>query len=242
MLQFDEHTNDAGAMTRCEAYLDSKGFLRWWAREDQSATATGEGEPRWTPRPHQEAATARPPRRRPRRRWRAMPKPAAAHERRHQPDRQRRRRHQGPHPVAAPHALRRLAHAGRAFHSIGLDARVTPDEDARTLELGGKYTSGDECYPQRIVLGDYMKLLEDDEARPQEDRLPPPHRQRPLPLRPVRRAAAPHPRRPGLRRRHHPLAHLGRRLRRHRRPGRRAHPHRPGGRWWSRTSCSSCCS
>ncbi|MHB8870111.1 MAG: acyl-CoA dehydratase activase [Thermoleophilia bacterium] len=32
-LQFDEHTNDAGAMTRCEAYLDSKGFLRWWARE-----------------------------------------------------------------------------------------------------------------------------------------------------------------------------------------------------------------
>jgi predicted CoA-substrate-specific enzyme activase len=31
-LQFDEHQNDAGAMTRCEAYLDSKGFLRWWAQ------------------------------------------------------------------------------------------------------------------------------------------------------------------------------------------------------------------
>ncbi len=37
-LQFDEHTNDAGAMTRCEAYLDSKGFLRWWARDKQSAS------------------------------------------------------------------------------------------------------------------------------------------------------------------------------------------------------------
>jgi predicted CoA-substrate-specific enzyme activase len=35
VLQFDEHTNDAGAMTRCEAYLDSKGFLRWWARDDK---------------------------------------------------------------------------------------------------------------------------------------------------------------------------------------------------------------
>ena len=35
VLQFDEHTNDAGAMTRCEAYLDSKGFLRWWARGDK---------------------------------------------------------------------------------------------------------------------------------------------------------------------------------------------------------------
>lgn len=53
-----------------------------------------------------------------------------------------------------------------AFRSIGLDARVTPPEDARTLELGGKYTSGDECYPQRIVLGDYMKLIEDEGVDP----------------------------------------------------------------------------
>ena len=36
-LQFDEHQNDAGAMTRCEAYLDSKGFLRWWSRPDDAA-------------------------------------------------------------------------------------------------------------------------------------------------------------------------------------------------------------
>ncbi len=32
VLQFDGHGNDAGFMTRCEAYLDSKGVLRWWAR------------------------------------------------------------------------------------------------------------------------------------------------------------------------------------------------------------------
>jgi predicted CoA-substrate-specific enzyme activase len=31
-LQFDGHGNDAGFMTRCEAYLDSKGMLRWWRR------------------------------------------------------------------------------------------------------------------------------------------------------------------------------------------------------------------
>ena len=29
-LQFDGHSNDAGVMTRCEAYLDSKGILRPW--------------------------------------------------------------------------------------------------------------------------------------------------------------------------------------------------------------------
>jgi predicted nucleotide-binding protein (sugar kinase/HSP70/actin superfamily) len=55
-----------------------------------------------------------------------------------------------------------------AFRSIGLDARVTPDEDARTLELGGKYTSGDECYPQRIVLGDYLRLIEDHKLDPKK--------------------------------------------------------------------------
>jgi predicted nucleotide-binding protein (sugar kinase/HSP70/actin superfamily) len=43
VLQFDEHTNDAGAMTRCEAYLDSKGFLRWWAREDRAKQTVREG-------------------------------------------------------------------------------------------------------------------------------------------------------------------------------------------------------
>jgi predicted CoA-substrate-specific enzyme activase len=32
-LQFDGHGNDAGYMTRCEAYLDSKGVLRPWARQ-----------------------------------------------------------------------------------------------------------------------------------------------------------------------------------------------------------------
>ncbi len=36
-LQFDGHSNDAGFMTRCEAYLDSKGFLRWWKRQEAVA-------------------------------------------------------------------------------------------------------------------------------------------------------------------------------------------------------------
>lgn len=53
-----------------------------------------------------------------------------------------------------------------AFRSIGFDARVTPEEDSRTLELGAKYTSGDECYPQRIVLGDYLRLIEDYKLEP----------------------------------------------------------------------------
>ncbi len=38
-IQFDAHSNDAGIMTRCEAYLDSKGVLRPW-RSEQPAAAT----------------------------------------------------------------------------------------------------------------------------------------------------------------------------------------------------------
>ena len=36
-LQFDGHSNDAGMMTRCEAYLDSKGILRPWKKEEAAA-------------------------------------------------------------------------------------------------------------------------------------------------------------------------------------------------------------
>jgi len=39
-LQFDEHGNDAGIMTRCEAYLDSKGVLRWWKKEEEASGTT----------------------------------------------------------------------------------------------------------------------------------------------------------------------------------------------------------
>ncbi|HWQ54704.1 MAG TPA: hypothetical protein VN442_13550 [Bryobacteraceae bacterium] len=47
------------------------------------------------------------------------------------------------------------------FRAIGLDAEVTPPSDNRTRELGAKHTSGDECYPAKVTVGDFMRLLED---------------------------------------------------------------------------------
>ena len=44
------------------------------------------------------------------------------------------------------------------FASIGVDAEVTPPGDSATLELGGKYTSGEECLPEKVTLGDYLKV------------------------------------------------------------------------------------
>ncbi|MBW7997578.1 MAG: hypothetical protein FVQ81_13570 [Candidatus Glassbacteria bacterium] len=40
-LQFDEHNNDAGMLTRCEAYLDSKGVLRRWGTTEQEMAEAG---------------------------------------------------------------------------------------------------------------------------------------------------------------------------------------------------------
>jgi predicted nucleotide-binding protein (sugar kinase/HSP70/actin superfamily) len=39
-LQFDGHNNDAGMLTRCEAYLDSKGVLRRWGSTEQEMPAS----------------------------------------------------------------------------------------------------------------------------------------------------------------------------------------------------------
>jgi predicted nucleotide-binding protein (sugar kinase/HSP70/actin superfamily) len=47
VLQFDGHSNDAGVITRCEAYLDSKGFLRWWKSAPAARKFTA--EPQLTP-------------------------------------------------------------------------------------------------------------------------------------------------------------------------------------------------
>src|SRR4051812_48977221 len=47
-----------------------------------------------------------------------------------------------------------------AFRAIGLEAEPTAPSDNRTRELGARYTSGDECYPAKVTVGDFMKVVE----------------------------------------------------------------------------------
>jgi predicted nucleotide-binding protein (sugar kinase/HSP70/actin superfamily) len=56
-----------------------------------------------------------------------------------------------------------MAYAGArmmaaAFQSIGIDASVTPDSNTETLELGGLHSSGEECLPHKVTLGDFLKV------------------------------------------------------------------------------------
>ena len=49
--------------------------------------------------------------------------------------------------------------AASAFRSAGINAAVTPKSDERTLELGGLHSSGQECYPEKVTLGDFLKII-----------------------------------------------------------------------------------
>ncbi len=53
-----------------------------------------------------------------------------------------------------------------AFRAVGVDADIVPPSDERTRELGARYTSGDECYPAKVTVGDFMKLLEQPDTDP----------------------------------------------------------------------------
>jgi len=55
-----------------------------------------------------------------------------------------------------------------AFQSIGIDARPTPDSDQQTLELGGLFSSGEECLPHKITLGDFLKICRAPGADPRK--------------------------------------------------------------------------
>ena len=47
-----------------------------------------------------------------------------------------------------------------SFRAVGIDAEATAPSDSRTLELGARYTSGDECFPAKVTIGDFMKVLQ----------------------------------------------------------------------------------
>jgi predicted nucleotide-binding protein (sugar kinase/HSP70/actin superfamily) len=55
-----------------------------------------------------------------------------------------------------------------AIRSCGIETRPFPPSDAQTLELGGRFTSGEECFPERITLGDALKLVLAPGARPEK--------------------------------------------------------------------------
>jgi predicted nucleotide-binding protein (sugar kinase/HSP70/actin superfamily) len=54
------------------------------------------------------------------------------------------------------------------FRWLGIEAHPTPPSDSRTLELGSKHTNGDECYPAKITVGDFFRIIERPEVDPRK--------------------------------------------------------------------------
>ncbi len=53
-----------------------------------------------------------------------------------------------------------------AFKAADIDARVLPPQDARSDELGNKYAAGTECHPFLATLGGFLKLTEQSDFDP----------------------------------------------------------------------------
>ena len=47
------------------------------------------------------------------------------------------------------------------FRWLGIEASPTPDSNERTRELGAKFTAGDECYPAKVTVGDFLRIIEE---------------------------------------------------------------------------------
>jgi predicted nucleotide-binding protein (sugar kinase/HSP70/actin superfamily) len=46
-----------------------------------------------------------------------------------------------------------------ALRSFGIMAKVSPASDERTLQLAAQFTTGEECLPQRVILGNFLKVI-----------------------------------------------------------------------------------
>ncbi len=56
-----------------------------------------------------------------------------------------------------------------AFCSVGVDARVSPPSDDETMRLAARFTTGEECLPQRVVLGNFLKIALNDGFDPKKN-------------------------------------------------------------------------
>jgi predicted nucleotide-binding protein (sugar kinase/HSP70/actin superfamily) len=48
-----------------------------------------------------------------------------------------------------------------AFRAYGVNGRLAPEGDAKSLDLARQYTIGEECYPEIVTLGAFLKVIDD---------------------------------------------------------------------------------
>ncbi len=54
-----------------------------------------------------------------------------------------------------------------AYRALGVNGQPVPESDDSTLELARKYTIGEECYPEIVTLGGFLKVVENPDFNPE---------------------------------------------------------------------------
>lgn len=114
-LEVDEHSSDTGAITRCEAFMDS---LKNYQRKRKAPQVR-------------------------RRVDRAITRDLDIY-------------------IPQSDAINSLAITWQAAHkAYGLNLNLFPPSTRETLEYARQFTSGKECYPYQLIIGDTVKLIQD---------------------------------------------------------------------------------
>ena len=66
-----------------------------------------------------------------------------------------------------PHMSDQAYALAAAFRACGIDARVMPPSDERSLELGRRFTLGKECLPCIVTTGDMLRQMEQPDFDPE---------------------------------------------------------------------------
>ena len=54
-----------------------------------------------------------------------------------------------------------------AYRAIGVNGQILPEADDAALELARQYTIGEECYPEIVTLGSFLKIVNDPDFDPE---------------------------------------------------------------------------
>jgi len=131
LLEVDEHSGDAGMITRIEAFLDTLDRPKMWAKEERR-------EDLGVIRPSGGISIFKPAKK-----IRELDKTFYI-------------------SYVSGHSVIWAA----ALNSVGLDARVLPEPDELSEEIGRRYVSGKECHPYLLTTGDLVRMTELEDFDP----------------------------------------------------------------------------
>jgi predicted CoA-substrate-specific enzyme activase len=146
-IEIDEHSADAGAVTRCEAFLDSIGQRNQsvpagvqTAVKSQGFSISGS-----QPAGHDRKRVS----------FTSGSRPGIA-------------RNRLKRTVFIPRMSDHAFALAAAFERCGLPAEVLPESDEKSVDIGRRHVSGKECFPCAVTTGDLLKKVFSPDFRPEE--------------------------------------------------------------------------